>query len=46
MQEAKDGKPGTPQYHFIQILDIHHTKDEYKLVENKVPELVSQILKS
>lgn len=46
MQESQNGEPGTPKHHFFHGLYIHHTEDEYELVENEVPKLVLQILKS
>lgn len=45
MEKAEHRKPAAPQNHFIHVLHIHHTKDEDKLVEDKVPELVLHVLK-
>lgn len=44
-EEAKNGEPGDPRYNLLQCLNIHHSENEYKFVEQEVPKLVSQMLK-
>lgn len=44
MQESEDWEPRAPQNYFIHLLDIQHSKNKDKLIENKVPELVLNVL--
>lgn len=43
-EEAKNGEPGDPRYNLLQRLNIHHSENEYKFVEQEVPKLVPQML--
>ena len=44
MEEAQQSKPSRPPHYFIEFLHIQHSKDEDKLVENKVPKSVLNLL--
>lgn len=44
MQKTQKGKPGTPEQHFINVLNINDAKDKYEFVENKIPEFVFEML--
>ena len=44
LKETNNREPCTPHHNFIHLLGIQNTKNEYKLVEYKVPELVLDVL--
>lgn len=44
VQKDKSSKPEAPHDHLSHCLDIQHTENENELVENKVPELVFEVL--
>ena len=44
MEETQQSEPSSPPHHFIEFLHIQHSKDKDKLVENKVPKSVLDLL--
>lgn len=45
VQKDESGKPEAPHHHLSHRLHVQHTEDENELVENKIPELVFEVLK-
>jgi len=46
MEESQQSEPRCPPHHLVHFLHIEHTKNKYKLVENKVPKPVLDLLKN
>lgn len=44
MQKDKSSKPEAPHDHLSHRLDVQDSENENELVENKVPELVFEVL--
>lgn len=45
VQEDQPGEPEAPHDHLSHGLDVEHAENENELVENKIPELVFEVLK-
>ena len=45
VEEDQGRKPQTPHDHLLHRLHVQHPKDEDELVEDKVPELILQVLR-
>lgn len=44
LKKTNDSKPSTPQHRLIHLLHVQNTKYEDKLIENKIPEFVFDVL--
>lgn len=44
MEETDGGEPGAPQDDLVHELDVDHSEDEDKLVEDEIPEFVFDVL--
>lgn len=44
MKKHKSREPEAPHHYFFYCLNIQHTKNEDKLVENEIPEFIFEML--